>query len=118
LKYLLLIALLAGGYHFYTENQGTSEEITTSGQIFKKVETSGASLEEIQQGVYLFTASLCNDSYFQETGGSSTSICLSRLENRTNRCNASVFRNAPDMFHDKKEVEQMIRKFSSCIGAV
>ncbi|SER02664.1 hypothetical protein SAMN03080615_03663 [Amphritea atlantica] len=118
MKYLLIIGLLIGGYYLYMNNQQSEVQITTYQEVLDKAEGDQASQDEVKKGALLLATRFCNDSYFQETGGSSTSACLSKLESQTSRCNESVFIDAPDFFYGKESVGIISMKFAQCAGVI
>lgn len=118
MKYIFIIGLLAGGYYFYTNNQQSQVQITSYQSVLQKADADEVSQDEVKKGALLLAAQFCNDSYFQESGGSSTSACLGKLESRTSHCNNSVFSNAPDTSYDKESVSRISKEFAQCTGAI
>lgn len=118
LKYLLIIGLIAGGYYFFTDNQSTEVGITSYQEVLQKAEANEVSQEEVKKGAVLLATQFCNDSYFQETGGSSTSACLDKLGTRGEQCTERVFGHAPDSFYGKESVSTISKKFIKCTGSI
>ncbi len=106
------------GYYLYMNNQQSEVQIMTYQEVLDKAEGDQASQEEVKKGALLLATQFCNDSFFQETGGSSTSACLSKLESRTSHCYDSAFIDAPDFFYGKESVGIISMKFAQCTGAI
>lgn len=118
MKYVFIIGLLAGGYYFYTNNQQSEAQVTSYQGLLQKADADEVTQDEVKKGALLLATQFCNDSYFQESGGSSTNVCLSKLESRTSRCNDTIFSSAPDTFYDKEIVSRISKEFAQCTGAI
>ncbi len=114
MKYLLLIAIVFGGYKFYDSQSVPS--YTSWFEVVNKVEQEGVTLKEVIFGAHLLAKQLCNDESFQKQGGSSVKSCNDTYREKSPSCESLIFDGAPANFSLKKNVSSLAKEFITCVG--
>jgi len=118
MKYLIILALAAGGYFYFSNQQDSIPEVKSWHTLVNNVENEGVYSTQVRQGVYILAQRFCNDASFQNSGGSSISSCKKSLNNLGQMCEDRIFKNAPSKYNSKSEVASLGKRFASCVGAI
>ena len=117
MKYVLLLALIVFGAYFYAENQNNPRSINTYQELLDKLDESAASVAEVKKGANLLAKYFCSDGDFQAAGGATEESCMAKYQDRRERCEKRLFPNGDAMFSNKTQVVQLVKRYTSCVGA-
>jgi len=118
MKYLIILALAAGGYFYFSKLESKNHEVKDWSSLVNSVEREGASLPQVKRGVHLLAQRLCNDASFQKSGGSSVVSCNESFKKLSVMCENRIFNNAPSKYESKSEVAALGKRFASCVRAI
>jgi len=119
MKYILILLIFIGGYYMsYGELPfKPSIEVKTHHDIYKKLEDSSVTLDEILVGFREFSTSLCHDQSLQSDIGRTIDSCLHNLETYSAACADRILGSEGDLFSDKGVVDSLSKRYISCVGA-
>jgi len=119
-KYLIIIALAGAGYYLYSHQSTAAMTIDSYQALFKKLETTKVTLQEVKHGSNMLAEFFCNDEAFQKEVGSSVSACHSKLNNYQEMCESRIFSNGPETFEnkdkDKDTIRHLAKSYTACVG--
>ncbi|MCE0558704.1 hypothetical protein [Motilimonas sp. E26] len=115
MKFLVLIALLAGGAYFY---MGNKEEfkINNYQDLLKKAEVEPVTMSEVKLGSNMLATFFCNDENFQKTGGSSVEKCLNTYNTFKSMCEDKIFVDLEQRVVSKDAVTKIAKRYTECVG--
>lgn len=117
MKYILLIVFLAVAVYIYLDSKvAVSVVVSNYPDLLSKVEAQSVTLEEVKIGANSLVLTFCNDSGFQQSGGSTTESCMKKYKGYRNMCENRIFASGPIEYSSKEDVIKVAKRFSACVG--
>ncbi|KGJ90619.1 hypothetical protein [Colwellia psychrerythraea] len=110
MKYLLILAVLAGGYHFYSQGALSKSEETSPYKLFQKVANEPVSQEEVIK----YATDRINETCPMLGDEFAIHDCKVTIANKIDFCVKMFKSDAPQFFNSKEEFKLHLSKLMKC----
>ncbi|PKH89004.1 hypothetical protein [Colwellia sp. Bg11-28] len=110
MKYLLILAVLAGGYHFYSQGTLSNPDETSQYKLFQKVANEPVTQEEVIK----YAKDRVNETCPMLEGEYARHDCKVTIANKIDFCVKMFKTETPQLFNSKEEFKPHLSKLMKC----
>jgi hypothetical protein len=116
MKYLVLLALIGGGYYFYMDsNKQTLERPYGSYDINNLSQNPIPKAAQLEGDKFYAKSYACNEIDFQKFSSKSAAECQSYVESNHETCKIQSLLAMPDLAYSKEEIEINGKPYLNCV---